>query len=248
MIQEVLHAKSVDGAYWSLQAELFFYTNALVLYFLGAFRRFNITILGWLGFSAMAGLIIGYSEITPLVSGLQKLQTLLSLEYIPLFGIGICLHELYRGRCSRQAAMGLIIACFTVQWLRVDSPKAIVDLVLAGIVATAIFRPVPGLASRPLLFLGAVSYPLYIIHQNIGYVIIRSLEGTNYGGNIAIVLAITVALVLAFLITKYVDRPAQQRLRPLLKQFRFESVWLRNLSRRNKRLHAVFDQAGNQES
>jgi peptidoglycan/LPS O-acetylase OafA/YrhL len=105
--------------------------------------------------------------------------------------------------------------------------------------------------------LGAVSYPLYIVHQNIGYVIIRSLEGSAVAGNIAVGLAIAAALGLAFLITKYIDRPAQQHLRPLLKEITFDSISTWNVRDRTAVLTSTdhqslqsnaLNQAGNRES
>jgi peptidoglycan/LPS O-acetylase OafA/YrhL len=31
------------------------------------------------------------------------------------------------------------------------------------------------LHTRPLLFLGAISYPLYLVHQHVGFVVLRGL-------------------------------------------------------------------------
>ncbi len=51
MLQQLFGARSIDGAYWSLQVELFFYVGMLVLHRAGAFgnsKRLYLTVAIWL--------------------------------------------------------------------------------------------------------------------------------------------------------------------------------------------------------
>lgn len=69
------------------------------------------------------------------------------------------------------------------------------------------------LSNPVLLFFGTISYPLYLIHQNIGYVIIRTVAPIINSASLAIVAAISVSLVLASLLNFYVERPSRRLIR-----------------------------------
>ena len=93
MIQALLGNPHIDGAYWSLQAELIFYVNMLILFRLGAFRRPNLTVALWVGLAIACRAAEAYCQsASPVLAGaMSKVTTVASLEFIPLFGIGILL-------------------------------------------------------------------------------------------------------------------------------------------------------------
>ena len=70
------------------------------------------------------------------------------------------------------------------------------------------------LLNTPLLvFLGTVSYPLYLLHQNIGYVIIQRMRNHGFAYGWAILLAFGVSLAVATAVTFGIERPVQRRVR-----------------------------------
>ncbi len=69
------------------------------------------------------------------------------------------------------------------------------------------------LASPLLLWLGAISYPLYLVHQNVGYVVIHQLGLAGVGIEIAVVAATALAVLLAHVLHRHVEDPAQRWLR-----------------------------------
>jgi peptidoglycan/LPS O-acetylase OafA/YrhL len=60
---------------------------------------------------------------------------------------------------------------------------------------------------QPLLFMGTISYSLYIIHQNIGYVIINTFQKFEINTNISICVALITSILLASLITFKIEKP-----------------------------------------
>jgi peptidoglycan/LPS O-acetylase OafA/YrhL len=66
---------------------------------------------------------------------------------------------------------------------------------------------------RILVGLGVISYTLYLVHENIGWAVIQRLEQAGMHSNIAIALALTLAVVLACLLTYVVERPAMRWIR-----------------------------------
>jgi peptidoglycan/LPS O-acetylase OafA/YrhL len=65
------------------------------------------------------------------------------------------------------------------------------------------------LSSKPILFIGLISYPLYLIHQNIGVLLLNVLSDTfkiKYP-EILIFPVTLLMLFLAYLLHKYIERP-----------------------------------------
>ena len=56
MVQEILGAEHLDGSYWTLQIELFFYVQMLFWYMLGQLKRIHWIIGGWLALAVVEGL------------------------------------------------------------------------------------------------------------------------------------------------------------------------------------------------
>jgi peptidoglycan/LPS O-acetylase OafA/YrhL len=224
MVQALLGAPHIDGAYWSLQAELIFYANMLVLYRLGAFRRPAVTVVCWLALACGVHLSQSHAVTAwPLGAALfSKLATIGSLKFIPLFGIGVLFYDLQRaeksselhrdGKYLKLIHVGLV-GCLVVIGFWEGIATLVIDTLLATLLWLAISRRLPTLASRPLVWLGAISYSLYLTHQNIGYVIIRDLESQGIGPLTAIALASAFALCLGGCLHRWIERPSMQLLR-----------------------------------
>lgn len=215
MIQGLLKVPHVDGAYWSLQAELIFYANMLLLYRLGAFRKPALTVVGWLAVACVIYALRDYTLTAwPLAeSVLRKVATITTLNYIPMFGIGMLLYDAHRsGQYTRLTWVGLIACVATIGWWGGVSSLAI-DLALAVALWMAVSGRFAFLAAAPLVWLGAISYSLYLTHQNIGYVLIRNLEAQGLQPMLAITLAGAVALGIATCLHYWVERPSMKFLK-----------------------------------
>jgi peptidoglycan/LPS O-acetylase OafA/YrhL len=224
MVQALLGAPHVDGAYWSLQAELIFYANMLVLYRLGAFRRPAATVACWLAFAYVVHVSQSYAATAWPLGGalLSKLATIASLKFIPLFGIGVLFYamhgadqrsEFHHDRKWLTPNHLALIGCLIAIAFRDGMAVFVVDTLLATLLWLAIRRRLPILSWRPLLWLGAISYSLYLIHQNIGYVLIRNLESHGIGPLAAIAIASAFALCLAACLHRWIERPSMELLR-----------------------------------
>ena len=65
----------------------------------------------------------------------------------------------------------------------------------------------------PLLFLGDVSYSLYLVHQIVGFWIILHLERAGLNPNLAVLAAVAAAVALAAVIRRAVEVLAQRGIR-----------------------------------
>lgn len=215
MVQSLLGASHIDGAYWSLQAELIFYANMLVLYQCGAFRRPALAVGGWIGFA----LAFWWSQTAlapswPIAAGLLgKFATIASLKFIPLFAIGIVFYTAKKTGRLRAGHRLLVVACLTIVAITHGIESAIADSLLAVLLWLAVAGRLPVLAARPLVALGGLSYSLYLVHQNIGYIVIRELEGQGYAPGLSICLAFLLAGACSVWLHRLVEKPSLAALR-----------------------------------
>ncbi|RKT98809.1 acyltransferase [Burkholderia sp. Nafp2/4-1b] len=204
----------IDGAYWSLGAELRFYRLVAILIIVGQIGRSERWLFVWLIGTV---LVETFSVI--------KLKTFLVTDYAGFFIAGAACF-LIRARGLSRSLVVLLCASWALslyhefRLLPYFSEHYEVDLnpVVVGIVMTSFFVVLLGLALRraPILrsprwsWFGAVSYPLYLIHQNIGYMLFNLIDATVNSDVLfwgVIAAAIAVALAVHIAVEKPVARP-----------------------------------------
>ena len=210
MVHEFLSFPSVDGVYWTLQIELFFYLWMFSLWLIGGLRRPYPWITLWLLLSLATSGVAGWSLPVP-----YRVAQLGLLPHIPFFVLGMAVYLQHsRGAAERLrplalgslalAVIGLTQGATLLAWA-----ACFVALLL---LALRINARVERLA-RPVIWLGAISYPLYLLHQNIGYTVIHFAQvwGINAPG--AGIAALAVALLLAGAVHTLVELPAMEAIR-----------------------------------
>ena len=91
----------------------------------------------------------------------------------------------------------------------------IVIAILLGTFFLFVNNKLTFIAIKPLLFLGYVSYPLYLIHQYIGYIIILKLDSFHVNEIVSVFIALVFSIALAWVITEYLEKPIHIFLRKL---------------------------------
>lgn len=207
MFQQYLGVPQVDGAYWTLSAELAFYAVCFVLLLTGAVRSrraLDVLLPVWLAVSA--GTLALESVPHPLLVDVLSL----AVAWSPLFIAGMVLHGAWQGdrRWNRLVLLPLAVATMTLHGL----DQGLAAAVVIALVALAVWGPARILASAPLRWLGAISFALYLLHQNIGYVALRWLSPVlgQWGATLLVLVGV---LALASLVTYAFDEPVRRALR-----------------------------------
>lgn len=221
MLSPGLGQPFMDGAYWSIVVEIIFYGWVAFALMTGAFQRFKLELVAvWLALSVINQFWLESGAV----------RILFITEYASFFATGILAqHIMVKGR-SHEALMlfaaAFVISCATVveaqQTMITDygvslpfagavlGTIAIHMMLLAAIVWRKAVKP-----SAFVLALGGLTYPLYLLHQHIGYMAIDTL--TPSMGKWTAAATVTCALLAVSLaIWRFVERPLQKALRPLL--------------------------------
>lgn len=227
MLPSFLYADFIDGVYWTLHYELVFYGIIGVSYYLcykrhtlGAFLSLNAYLLFWHW--------IGHPLAQ--IAGISRNINYISLEHYGLFfASGYALYLLYEKRHLRVAGPALAIIIVTAIVYGGYENARLVLPISTAVVAAALFLKPAVLRTKALQTLGAISYPLYLIHQDAGYELLQVIElrtewhlATNIGFTVVCIVAIS------FLIHRWVEIPAMKGLRSLYTSYC-----------RRKRLHCV---------
>jgi peptidoglycan/LPS O-acetylase OafA/YrhL len=207
MFQNILGVGSIDGVYWTLHVELYFYAIMFLLLCLGRVRLTEFVLLGLVALSVLDHLLLHDVEHL----WLTRFRNVLILDYAFAFAIGVILYRSLKSpRAWHAVALG---GCLAYTWF--FNPR--LDFyVTAGLIALMYVTTrgwMKVLEWRPLVFLGTISYSLYLTHQNIGYVIIRAGYSVGLNPNVSILIATAVAVLIGTAIAFLVERPAMAFLR-----------------------------------
>lgn len=218
MFQSAFGVGHVAGVFWTLWVELKFYLLLAVLILVGITRRRLLALcLAW----PVVGALGAQAQSALLVNVLEPM-------YAPFFCIGILLHLVYREGWSVSTAglLGLnylfalwVCAAHYVPWSvavagHPVSFRGVAVLLTLSIVAIGIatLTPVSRVDWRWLTLLGALTYPLYLVHEYPGWTLIGRLRSV-LPPSAAVAVALLAALVVAYLVHRFVERPLGPRLR-----------------------------------
>lgn len=215
MVQQYVFVDHVDGSYWSLTYELAYYAIMLVLYLTGLIRRIETVCWVWLAVTLTATLLADIGFPTP-----YRLQLLLITPSAQFFIAGIMFYLARHEGYTRNRVL-LLAACLLAAYVTDPDEPAVVYAALSFIVFhLAITGRLTRLAASPVLqWLGAISYPLYLIHQIIGYRIIATLLENDVPRPLVIVIVLSVVLALATLLSRTIERPAMRLIRQTYRRF-----------------------------
>jgi len=201
----------IEGVYWTLYVELWFYAAIFLLYILGQLRRIEVwLVVGliastiWWGGETYGGAFFWGWQLT---QGLSPV-----MDQIPFFVMGVCLYRIYSRERPADAGLIIVAALLTV------SMQLPVEFLMAGLIALGAFGLIltgrAGFLRQPvLLWMGAISYTLYLVHNFAGRALIYRLEDEGWTANAAVAMAMAIALLSATLLTWLVERPAQRAIR-----------------------------------
>lgn len=212
MLQHFFKIPHVDWVYWTLSYELIFYVFMGLLLVKRQLKNIEYWMLFILIIQGFYFLKMGKSID---VWG-TPLETLLLCKYGQLFFAGILF---YRIRSNFSVfRLVLLFTCVGMQYLWWGSERVVVMMILFGLFYLLNQGLLKILENKVLLFLGAISYPLYLIHQYVGYVLLRACYQHGLGFTVAFSMTILIIILTATLVHYAVEIPGKRKLKLLLEQ------------------------------
>ncbi len=215
MLPTVFAVPRIDPVYWTLHVELYFYILMAVIVAVGLRRQIVFALV-----TIVLGDMLYHLFDLPIdLPGSWRFKDL--PDNMHWFTIGVLFYEARNGWRPTQ----IVILCicllggFYSTYVKFESvlqaafALSLVLLMWAGTQSRTGF-----LGSRVLLFFGAVSYPLYLLHNNIGVIVIRAGYRCGLPECVSVAIAFLFVLTLACLVTFTIERPATKYLRDRYKR------------------------------
>lgn len=221
----------VDGAYWSLLVEITFYFLISLVIAYNLMRHINLLILIWLAY------VVVFWVLSHLIQGQEGhgFYLLFFPKYAPLFAAGMLFYSLQKSSSRTWTTYVLLFIAYVLAVFAAVTHAQEIAIAWktsynSGVVAllvTVFFGLFYLITSRKLdlsrhawlAWLGALTYPLYLLHSKIGYIIFHRLghfvnKYVMLFGTILFIMAISYAVHV--LIERRYSRPLGTKVNQLL--------------------------------
>ena len=227
MIDGYLGVEPIDGVYWTLLVEIKFYALIFVLLLLKRIENIDWFLAAWL-----------VMQIIDIVMPLPKIvQFLLFPEWAPYFVSG-ALFYLLKLKGMKIEYLVLLAISFGLAIYQVKN-----EVITLSEYYSTVFNPIIPMAVVAFFFLifslilankftffrstwvlkvGALTYPLYLVHQNVGFMMFNLFEGM-VNKYILLVAVIVFALLVAWLIHRLVEKNLSLVMKNALNQLEYKA-------------------------
>jgi peptidoglycan/LPS O-acetylase OafA/YrhL len=219
MLQDGFGAPRMEGLYWTLWVELHFYALVALL------------IWGGITYSRCVGFMISWLLVSTFVqeSSFELLKTTLIVGWAPYFIAGMAFFLIYKYRPN--LVLWLIVgACwalscyYNLRYINQEDTWPGVHQYVQPTVITACYMVVALVAThrlswlrwRLLTTLGALTYPLYLLHETVARPIVKYLY-PGLGRWAVLGIAAGSAVTVSYLVYRFVETPVQRWMRGRLK-------------------------------
>ena len=200
MFQSYLGIPDIDGSYWTLAVELSFYFLVFGLYLSNSLHKID--------FFFIPLIIISVAHSAELVTIPSLIYEILILKHLPFFMSGICFYRIYYNQRSKIFNFGILLICLFSTIIIHSFSRFIIFSFIYLFFFLVISGYMGFLKNNCFVFIGGISYSLYLLHQNIGYVIINEFYKRQLNPLLGIFFALIFIIMLSVMITKYVEKPS----------------------------------------
>lgn len=206
ILTQYLGVKQVDGVYWTLTIEMTFYIIVAGVILLKKNKNIKLLSLLWIIICLILNIISLY--FNPMI--IKGLKILFISTYSQLFIIGIIMCLIYKEENSKINYFTLLL-CIINQYFALGLEYTIfliVFVVLLYLIIIKIIKLPKWLCENRIVHLmSSISYPFYLVHQFIGFVIIYYLEKNNFIGEYNIIIPFIIMVGVAYLIHRFIETP-----------------------------------------
>jgi len=222
MFQYYFSIQNIDNSYWTLIIEIGFYFSMLLL-----LVKDKIRYIEKIGYACLLFCMIYHFDVVCDNYFFHKLLIIFPLiKYFPLFFAGILLYKMKFEKITAFRllilVLTLIIQCFifrnyyNIRFVSINS--YILTLIFIYLIFILyLFNALQFISNPVTMWLGKISYSLYLIHQFIGIriVIPYFINDLHCSFWLSAIIALIIVLFLAYMINMTVEIPATKYLRKI---------------------------------
>ena len=221
-----LNLEYVNGSYWSLWLEVQFYFVASCIYFISKKRFVSnfiiFTVITCIFDYYFSKILLDKNTINALnlsyntVNYLQNFKDIFNyIEFSLYFSIGVICFQLYSKEGTGINLIFLTVAVFlllftkeSLDFTRIRVYHSVFFMVLAFLGFIYLPKLLDRVTFKPFSSIGVASYSLYLIHENLGVLLINKY-GSVFGKYSYLFPVLVIALLSGFsiLLFKYIEKP-----------------------------------------
>lgn len=202
MFQSYIGFKHVDGAYWTLAVQLMVYIFMGGLFFIlkKNIKLFLLSIIIWVGIDVV--LSIYYIK-----GGVVPFQSLFIRTTIHLFLQGLLIWYITNesNRKERLLALSILMILPLYSLFNFSFQYTIFNFLISSLICLISVKKWSYNKSNIFTFVGSISFPMYLLHQNIGFLIIRYMDTIGLTHEIFIFIPISIIIMLSWGVTLFVE-------------------------------------------
>lgn len=174
----------LEGATWYLRSLFFLY---FIVFPLSKLKCYKETIV----FLLCLFLILDYYGVSFMGNNI--------INSLPKFLIGICLSFILNEKNYQFSFSVCIVMTVILCRYMPLAYSFLFSIILYGLLLNEKWLQL-FFSNKCFLFLGSIFYVLYLLHQNIGYIIMTRIAGYINNGNIVLIISILIIIVLAYIV------------------------------------------------
>jgi peptidoglycan/LPS O-acetylase OafA/YrhL len=215
MIPNQFGIKTVDGVYWTLLYELKFYFLMFLICITGKIKHIeNILSIYLIVF--LSSYIFGLEDFILF----KVLKQIFITDYASYFISGILFYKIFTKNYTVKTLFILLLAySLSLVSNTYDNGFIIISIIYIIFILFS-FSFINWFKNRLFLFLGTISYSLYLIHQNIGYIILNKLYFLKISPIISFFISLITVIIIASFISYLIEKPSV--------------IYLKNIYKRNE--------------
>jgi peptidoglycan/LPS O-acetylase OafA/YrhL len=222
MFQYYLNIPDLDGPYWTMIVEMLFYIVMLLLFRFKLLRFLNI--LGLVFSITIASITYFFGDCSIVNDIIWWIPV---AQFIPLFFAGTVFYKMYTGIKKTAAQYAIVFTCFIcqvvlLQYLSRTRPfinqagYAVMLTIFFSLFILFVNGKLKFIVSRATLFLGKISFPLYLTHNWLcmGVLIPMLTNKLHIPYWIAsLFIALPAAIFVAYCINRFIEVPGTPKMK-----------------------------------
>jgi peptidoglycan/LPS O-acetylase OafA/YrhL len=225
LIPRLLGYECVDPVMWTLQIEMMFYATLVILFKIGALKRYFV---GWGSLLTLSLLVCPTLDSLAAThadagwfAAATAIRRVMLLDFVPLFAIGFLLYMIKTDTGRRwQNILGILVAASVFHSIDHGKHNPVATALIIGLVTMSAYGKVPILRLRPLVYVSTISYALYLCHNNLGCALIHRFDQSGISPQISFLIAVVFSFSMAIIITNRIEQPITGVLRAAWDRYR----------------------------